>query len=102
MYSATCPFDSFIRPSFEFSGWAAAHAAALTTLFTQEMLGRGFLANTAVCITFAHKEEHIDVYLQNVAAVFFQLAEAGKRGASAIEAQLNGPVKHSGFGRLID
>ena len=32
-------------------------------------MGRGFLANGAVCITFAHKAEHIDVYLKNAAAV---------------------------------
>ena len=29
------------------------------TLFTQEMLARGFLANTAICITYAHKVPYI-------------------------------------------
>lgn len=50
--------------------------------------------------------EHIAVYLSNAEAVFEELAALGAGGsvgaASRIGGALNGPVKHSGFGRLID
>ena len=39
---------------------------------------------------------------QNAEAVFGLLATLGQRGEAGIASALNGPVKHSGFGRLID
>lgn len=70
----------------------------LTTLFTQEMLARGFIAAPRVFVTFAHNEKHLELYLETVAAVFAILASAIDQ--NDIRARLNGPVKHSHFERL--
>lgn len=71
---------------------------ALMTLFTQEMLARGYLAGGQVYTMLAHTDEMIDRYLDNVVDVFGQLAIAVQ--ANDAESRLNGPVKHSGFERL--
>jgi glutamate-1-semialdehyde aminotransferase len=70
----------------------------LTTLFTQEMLARGFIAVPRVFATFAHNEEHLGLYMEAVAEVFAILATAIEQ--DDIRTQLNGPVKHSHFERL--
>lgn len=69
-------------PSFKFgdapSEYSAAPAAGtqspLPTLFTQEMLKMGFLANGTAIPTYAHKPHHIAVYLQAVRKVFGDVA----------------------------
>jgi glutamate-1-semialdehyde aminotransferase len=71
---------------------------ALLTLFTQEMLARGFLAGAQVYTMVAHSDRLIDIYLENTEQVFRTLAAANQ--ANNIEDLLNGPVKHSGFSRL--
>lgn len=68
------------------------------TLFTQEMLARGFLAGSQVYPMLAHTDELIDRYLDNVAETFGAVAAAVDDGDVA--GRLNGPVKHSGFARL--
>lgn len=70
----------------------------LKTLFTQEMLKRGFLATTAYYAAYAHKQEHLDSYLQATDEVFGFIAKAIKEGNP--EKHLNGPVCQSGFKRL--
>jgi glutamate-1-semialdehyde aminotransferase len=70
----------------------------LKTLFTQEMLKRGFLANTAFYVSFAHKEPHIRKYLKAVNEVFAIIAKA--QAADDPKAYLEGPVAHAGFKRL--
>lgn len=70
----------------------------LKTLFTQEMLKRGFLASDAYYSCFAHKSEHIEAYLQAVDEVFELIAQALKM--SNPEQLLNGPICHAGFKRL--
>lgn len=72
--------------------------AALLTLFTQEMLGRGYLAGGQVYTMLAHTDDMIDGYLGNVAEVFGLIATAVQAGDVA--ERLNGPIKHSGFQRL--
>lgn len=71
---------------------------ALHTLFTQEMLKRGFLASKSVYLSFSHTEEHVEKYLENVDEVFRKI----KR--SIIENNvldlLEGPIAHEGFKRL--
>jgi glutamate-1-semialdehyde aminotransferase len=71
---------------------------ALATLFTQEMLRRGFLATTQFVSTFAHQAAHVDSYLAAAEEVFHLLAKA--QAESRVEASLDGPVRHAGFQRL--
>lgn len=70
----------------------------MKTLFTQEMLKRGFLASTAYYSSYAHKQEHLDSYLQAVDEVFALMVETLKEGNP--ESRLQGPVCQSGFKRL--
>src|SRR3989344_1737055 len=73
-------------------------SAALRTLFTQEMLARGFLAGGSVYVSFAHTAEAVKKYLKAVDEVFALLAEA--LGEGTVKKRLHGPVAHSGFKRL--
>jgi glutamate-1-semialdehyde aminotransferase len=49
---------------------------AITTLFTQEMLRRGYLAATSVYVSQAHSQEIVAEYLENVDEVFSLLSNA--------------------------
>ena len=49
-------------------------ALIMTTLFTQEMLSLGYLANTAVAISFAHTDELLETYIADCECVFRRLA----------------------------
>jgi glutamate-1-semialdehyde aminotransferase len=73
-------------------------AQAASTLFTQLMLERGFLATKAFYTTFAHQDMVIEAYLQAAAEVFHVIAQALARGT--LGALLNGPVAQVGFRRL--
>ena len=70
----------------------------LKTLFTQEMLKKGFLATNSYYASYAHKQENIDQYLNAVDVVFEQIAQILLSGKPAD--YLNGPVCQSGFKRL--
>ncbi len=70
----------------------------LKTLFTQEMLKRGFLATNSYYACFAHKDHHINSYLDVVDEVFGLISSSIKSGIS--KELLNGPVCQSGFKRL--
>jgi glutamate-1-semialdehyde aminotransferase len=70
----------------------------LKTLFTQEMLKRGFLATNAFYACFAHKEEHVKSYLQNCDEVFRLIAVA--IAENNIMQYLDGPICQTGFQRL--
>jgi glutamate-1-semialdehyde 2,1-aminomutase len=52
----------------------------MQTLFTQEMLERGYLAAGSVYVSMAHTQEIINTYLNNVDQVFAVLAEALHQG----------------------
>lgn len=90
------PSFKFGEAPSEYSAAPAAGAASpLPTLFTQEMLKKGFLANGTAIPTYAHKAHHIAVYLQAVREVFADIAawleEAG--GAEErLSEKLLGPV----------
>jgi glutamate-1-semialdehyde aminotransferase len=73
-------------------------APALTTLFTQEMLARGFLASDRFYPTVRHEESQVIAYLTAVEAAFAIVAEALAHGD--VRRRLAGPVKHTGFARL--
>jgi len=70
----------------------------LKTLFTQSMLDKGFLATTAFYASYAHKDKHVDSYLNAADKAFALIARAVKEGRP--ERYLRGPVCHKGFKRL--
>jgi glutamate-1-semialdehyde 2,1-aminomutase len=54
--------------------------AALQTLFTQEMLDRGYLAASSVYVSLAHTDEVVDRYLDAADEAFMVLADAANKG----------------------
>jgi len=82
------------------SSFAIQHkdAQAASTLFTQLMLEKGFLATKAFNTTFAHQDQVIEEYLQAVEEVFGVIAHALEQGT--MREMLKGPVAHAGFTRL--
>jgi len=72
---------------------------ALRTLYAQLMLGRGFLAGTALYCTMAHTDEIIAMYAEAIDEVFAEIAAI--LSADAVEKALRGPVAHTGFRRLL-
>lgn len=77
----------------------------LSSLFVQEMLRRGFIAGTCFALTYAHKDEHIELYLEAVREVFRVLKEwltAFERTGDyhTLRARLEGPIQYGGFERL--
>jgi len=71
---------------------------ALTTLFTQTMLDKGYLAWSQFKPSYAHQVHHVEAYLEAVKEVFAVLAEAIEKGDVA--SRLKGPVARRGFYRL--
>jgi glutamate-1-semialdehyde aminotransferase len=70
----------------------------LKTLFTQEMLAKGFLATNSFYCAFSHTESLVLSYLENVNNVFHLIKMSIKNGTS--KKILKGPVCQSGFKRL--
>ena len=75
-----------------------AESQAIRTLFTQEMLARGFLASGSVYVSLAHTPRHVRAYLRAVDEVFKLLAQAIRE--KTVFRRLQGPVAHAGFKRL--
>lgn len=71
---------------------------ALKTLFTQEMLKRGYLATTAFYASYSHKEDTVKEYLSQVEIVFELIKKTIDR--KNIRESLETEVCHSGFQRL--
>ncbi len=69
------------------------------TFFVQEMLKRGYIASNAFYTTYAHSPEIIREYLDHAGEVFGMIAGIMQEGGK-VEDHLEGPVCHSGFGRL--
>jgi glutamate-1-semialdehyde aminotransferase len=69
---------------------------ALSTLYSQEMLDRGFLASKAFYVTYAHQTAHLAAYKQAADGAFASL----RRAIDAGKVELRGPVQHTGFFRL--
>ena len=70
----------------------------IKTLFTQEMLKRGFLATSSVYVSNSHAKEIVEKYLNNVDDVFKLISYAIIE--NKVSNLLNGPIAHSGFQRL--
>jgi glutamate-1-semialdehyde 2,1-aminomutase len=71
---------------------------AAMTLFVQDMLDRGFLANASFYATYAHTEEQVARYGSVAAESFPRIAAALRDGT--VQSLLRGPVAHKGFHRL--
>lgn len=71
---------------------------ALSSLFTQEMLERGYLAYKQFKPSYAHQRHHVDAYVKHIEAVFDILADAVRAGDAA--RRLKGPPARAGFYRL--
>lgn len=71
---------------------------AVSTLFAQEMLDRGFLAGKSVILSLAHDDAVVDRYLSAMDETFAILAEANRRGD--VLSRLRGPVAQSTFRRM--
>ncbi len=74
------------------------NSSLIKTIFTQEMLKRGFLASTVIYLSLAHNNKIIDQYLSTVYEVFAEIKPALDIGN--LDTLLEGPVCHSGFERL--
>jgi glutamate-1-semialdehyde aminotransferase len=72
--------------------------SAIETLFTQEMLKRGYLAAPSVYVSYAHDNAVIEEYLNVVDEVFAILAKAVDN--NTVEDSLETRVKDQGFKRL--
>ena len=72
----------------------------LKTLYTQEMLKRGFLASNVIYISLAHERHLCDQFLAAFEIVIKILKNA--HFSETYNDLLEGPVCHSGFQRLID
>ena len=70
----------------------------LKTLFTQEMLARGYLAVNSFYCSFAHTEDIVQKYLGTVEEVFALIKKSVDENTSG--KLLKGPVCQSGFKRL--
>lgn len=71
---------------------------AMRTLFTQEMLQKGFLATDAFYPSYAHKDSHLKNYLTALDETFSFISRANEQ--NRVGELLKGPVAHSGFQRL--
>jgi glutamate-1-semialdehyde 2,1-aminomutase len=85
-------------PSLTHFGFEHPDEPTLTTLFTQDMLERGYLAYSQFKPSFAHQPSHIDAYMRAVDASFAMIAGAIRAGD--YEARLKGPRARRGFYRL--
>ena len=72
--------------------------SSLITLFTQEMLKRGYLAATSVYVSYSHTEEIVEQYLKHVDEVFNLLSDSIQDGN--VNEKLETRVKEEGFKRL--
>ena len=75
-----------------------AKSNEISTYFIQEMLYRGFLANTRLGTTFAYNDKIINRYLENTNEVFRKIKKYLSLG---IKFPLKGPIRHTTFKRLI-
>jgi len=74
------------------------NSQAIATLFTQEMLARGYLASRGLYVSYSHKEEDLGRYAESVGEVFRLIKTAVD--SKGVEKMLKGPIAHSGFQRL--
>lgn len=72
--------------------------SALYTLFTQEMLKRGYLAANSVYVSHAHDEQIVDTYLHYTGEAFEIMADAIRN--NTLSNKLETSIRDEGFKRL--
>lgn len=82
-------------PTFAFE---YEESQAMHTLFTQEMLCRGYLASKSVYVSQMHNEDNVSAFIENVDEVFRVIRNAIEH--NNVGNLLKGPVAHTGFKRL--
>ena len=87
-----------IPPLTTFAFDYGKNSQALHTLFTQEMLKKGYLASKSVYVSYSHKESDIKKYLKNVDEVFGIIKDVIEK--RKFYDLLKGPIAHIGFRRL--
>lgn len=85
-------------PSLTHFGFDHPDELLLTTLFTQDMLERGYLAYNQFKPSFAHQPSHVAEYMKAVESTFATIADAIRGGDCA--SRLKGPAARRGFYRL--
>ncbi len=73
-------------------------SALLETVYTQEMLKKGFLASNLTYFSYAHTKKIVDQYLSASDEVWGFIVRARKAGN--LKKYLVGEVRHTGFKRL--
>lgn len=91
-------FPTGIDPLATFKFDYGKDSQAIVTLFTQEMLKRGYLSGKSVYLSYSHKEKDIKKYLKEVEDVFRKIKYAIEN--KRIYNLLEGPVAQEGFRRL--
>jgi len=71
---------------------------AVQTLYTQEMLAKGYLLGAAVYTTYAYSDKIIDQFIVDSESAFATIEEA--LSSDDIKKYLKGDVIHAGFKRL--
>lgn len=87
-----------IPPLSTFSLEYGADSPIMHTLFTRELLKRGYLASKAFYATFAHSDKQVIGYAEAVNETFAMLSRLRKDNMLA--SALTSPIAHSGFKRL--
>jgi glutamate-1-semialdehyde 2,1-aminomutase len=82
-------------PHIDFDG---DQALACQTLYTQEMLDKGYLVGASAYMSWAHTDDVIDRFLADSGPAFAKIRAA--LDAGDVSSDLRGPVKHAGFARL--
>ena len=85
---------SLLNFAFEYGD----QSAAVSTLYTQEMLDRGYLAAMSIYPTFAHTDAIVDDFAPVLEEVLAVLADAIEK--DNVMSRLRGPVKGMKLGRL--
>lgn len=85
-------------PSMGHFSFDYENGQAIRTLFTQEMLQKGFLATNAFNAAYTHEVHHAESYLKAVDETFSFISDAINK--DKVEKCLKGPIAHSGFHRL--
>ena len=80
---------------FSFTG---EQALAAQTIYTQMMLEKGILAGKSFYASYAHRDEHVEKYLDATTEVFEQIAKS--MSTHTLESLLKGPAAKPGFHRL--
>lgn len=79
--------------------WDYENGLAIQTLYAQIMLDKGYLVSSAIYATVAYDDEIISKFAKDTEEAFEIIAKAIRE--NTVEEQLRGPVKQSGFARLV-